>query len=211
MSSDQGFFYRIPNWVDRFENNRTRELKYLEWVAFHNPMLYNGGQAYAELMDHEEGPLHFAVWVGCVFLASRSQERGTLVRSSAAQGCDPMSQASVALTCRIPALKCGIALERLCELGWLEKVSLTQHRLYVGAGKSQEGAGKSQEGAGKSQEGAASRAREHGTERNGITTTPPTPPLSREGDHKTFTKRPTRAQQRETEALETMDLLQRKL
>jgi hypothetical protein len=206
-------FYRIRDWDKLFENNRSREIKHLEWVAFPNPMLLAGGEAFAELMNHEDGAAHFGVWCACVFLASRSQVRGTLVRSSTAGTCEPMSQASIALTCRIPAAKVRDACGRLVELGWLDEVPASKLIHLRDAVKSHEGAGISHNGATSPQKGAPSRARgaTHTTGQDRTEDiTPPTPPLTREGDHKTFAKqrRQTRAQQREQEALDTMRLLQ---
>lgn len=204
-------FYRIKDWNVLFENNRTRELKYLEWVAFPNPMLIGGGDAYAELMEHPDGPTHFAVFCACVFLASRSHLRGTLLRSGVAPSCDPMSQARVAHTCRIPADKCGIALDRLVELGWIECLPLSKLSTYNGAGKSRQDAGKSHENAGKSHEDASARARvarvpeRNGTEYN----TPPLPPSTEGGgpSHLTRSEKKRLEQERQTRLREQADAL----
>lgn len=151
--------YRIRDWQSRFENNRTRELKYLEWVKFPNPMLDGGGDTYADLMNHPNGAAHFGFWVACVFLASRSQVRGTLLRDSGAPHC----RSSIALTCRIPAPLCEEAAGRLVELGWLEELPYTKQTTYEHAGKSPHPAGIPHEPATIPQEPAASRARANGT------------------------------------------------
>ena len=167
--------YRIKDWADKFENNRTRELKYLEWVKFPNPML-DRGDGFAELMHHPNGLAHFGFWCACVFLASRSQVRGTLVRASGAPHC----RSSIALTCGIPAPLCDEAAERLVSLGWLEELPYTKQLTYQHAGKSHQPATIPQDSAVKSQEPAGSRARANGTvEEN---TTPPLEPPQRGGN-----------------------------
>ena len=44
--------YKISGWDKHFENNRTRELKFLSWVPFPNK---HDGDGYTELMDHKDG------------------------------------------------------------------------------------------------------------------------------------------------------------
>lgn len=182
--------YRIKDWASRFENNRTRELKYLEWVKFPNPMLDIDG--FRELMAHENGLAHFGFWCACVFLASRSQVRGTLVRSSGAPHCP----SSIAVTCGIPALMCREAAVRLVSLGWLEELPYTTVKAYLHAAKSQQHATIPQEGAGIPQEGAASYARANGTG----STTPPHPPSTEGGGANG--RRPTREERRRAETLD---------
>lgn len=201
MSDDKGTprtFYRIRNWNEDFENNRTRELKYLEWVAFPNPMIRGGGDAYAELMDHPDGAAHFGFWCACVFLAARSHPRGTLLR----EGGVPHSQASIALTCRIPAPMCEIAARRLIHLGFLEEVPFTKQGLSQPAPSRDVTARMPHGGAGKPQEPATTRARANGREGKG-NTTPPTPPLPGGAPHRT-----TRQERHDAAVYESMKLLQ---
>lgn len=188
-------YFHIRNWATKFENNRTRELKFLDWVPLSNRMDTDG---YVELIDHTDGPAHFAFWVVCVMIASRCEIpalRGVLLRDDGS----PHTIGSIARHCRIPAPLCGIAATRLLSLGWLEELTRTQFmELRVPqdtAGISHHGAIKPQKGAGLSQ----SRARVvNGTERN-ITTTPPIPP-SGEGGRST-TKKPTREDRKRADAL----------
>jgi hypothetical protein len=146
-------------------------------------MLIGGGEAYAELMDHPDGPAHFAVFCACVFLASRSHLRGTLLRSSAAPSCDPMSQASIALTSRIPATLVRDACGRLVTLGWLEELSITKLNQLITAVKSHEAAVSPQKGGTNLREDRDARARDaRVTERNGTEhNTPPLPPSAEGG------------------------------
>lgn len=185
MSEENGtgiprVFYRIRDWQTKFENNRSREVKSLDWVRFPNPLIEGGGDGYAELMNHPDGAAHFGFWCACVFLAARSQERGTLLRPSGAPHC----ASSIAVTCRIPAVTCGDAAARLVSLGWLIELPFTKHNLYQTARTSQEGARTSQVKPTAPQEGAASR-RARGVEKRREENTPPGPPSSEGGNHQT--------------------------
>jgi hypothetical protein len=104
--------YRIANWTERYENNRTRELKRLEWFPMPNRM---DGDGYTELLDHKDGPLHFAAWVAMLQVASRCGERGTLLRDTKI----PHDEASLSRITRIPAKVFEAAFPRLVLIGWL--------------------------------------------------------------------------------------------
>ena len=71
---------RVVDWSARFENNRTRELKRLDWVPVPNRMDDDG---YTELLDHENGAAHLGVWLAILQIASRCDVRGTLSRQGA--------------------------------------------------------------------------------------------------------------------------------
>ncbi len=61
---------RIRDWSKLYENNRTRELKRLDWVPVPNRL---DGDGYTELLDHPDGGLHYAAWIVMVQIASRSR------------------------------------------------------------------------------------------------------------------------------------------
>lgn len=105
--------YRIKDWDKHFENNRTRELKALQWVPFPNK---HDGDGYTELLDHKDGPSHFGAWVAIVQVASRCDERGTLSRA----GARPHDAASLSRMTRIPQPVLEAAIKRLVSIGWLE-------------------------------------------------------------------------------------------
>lgn len=134
--------YRIRNWNTLFENNRTRELKRLDWVPVPNRM---DGLGYVTLMSHPNGAAHFGAWLAIIEIASRQKDRGTLPQNGAG-----LSH-SLAVISRIPATIFDEAVPRLLDLEWMEQVTVIP-----------------QEGAGIPQEGAASRAREKGMEWKGI-------------------------------------------
>lgn len=110
--------YRIVNWNAYFENNRSRELKSLDWVPFPNK---HSGDGYTELVcEHENGPAHFAAWVVLVQVASRCDVRGTLMRSTG----KPHDSESLSRITRLPTSLFNEAVPRLLEIGWVEQVTV---------------------------------------------------------------------------------------
>jgi hypothetical protein len=174
---------RIRNWSEIYENNRTKELRRMEWVPMPNRM---DGSGYTELLDHEDGAAHFGAWVALVEIASRCEPRGTLVRDSrrnlrecrtdlrdcrmkVRDGVVPHDSKSLSRISRISSAVFDDVIPRLLSIGWLEEIDLTDEMSHEGAGLSQEGAATPQEPAVIPQEGAASRARRRARdERNGM-------------------------------------------
>lgn len=143
---------RIKNWEKLFENNRSREVKDLDYVALPNR---HDGSKYAELMDHPEGPLHFAAWVLMVQIASRTRcgnpapkcrnfapYRGCLVRGDGSAH----TTRSLYHATRCPEKYFLDAIPRLLQLGWIEEVENTPFSM-LGAGLSQDTTGKLRGGA----------------------------------------------------------------
>lgn len=87
--------YSIKNWDLIYENNRTRELKRLDWVPIPNRLDTDG---YSYLMSLDDGPQLFAVWIVLVQLASRSPTRGVLLRPNS----EPHNSLSISRITRIP-------------------------------------------------------------------------------------------------------------
>lgn len=109
--------YRIVDWNIHFENNRTREMKSMDWVPMKNRM---DGYGYVELVDHPNGAAHFGAWVAIVEIASRCPIRGTLMALTG-KGETPHTPASLARISRIPAAIFEEALPRLAAIGWIEQ------------------------------------------------------------------------------------------
>lgn len=108
--------YVIRNWAKHFENNRTRELKRLDWVPIPNSM---DGDGYTELVEHPNGAAHFGVWIALVEVASRCDPRGTLSRDGAT-GVKPHCFDSLARITRLPEKIIREAMPRLLSIGWVE-------------------------------------------------------------------------------------------
>lgn len=111
--------YAIKNWVENFENNRTRELKRLDWVPVPNRLDNDG---YTELIDHPNGAAHFGVWIACVEVASRCEPRGTLLRRSNFAH----DFASLSRQTRMPVSILTEAFDRLIAIGWIEVQELSE-------------------------------------------------------------------------------------
>lgn len=161
--------YRIKEWDEHFENNRTRELKHMDWVPLPNK---HDGDGYTELLSHPDGAAHFGAWVAIVQVASKCKPRGTLVRSIPQEGAGipqapaeggrtplrPHDSTSLSRITRIPAKVFDAVIPRLIQIGWLTSqmvVSSTDTAIP------QEGAGSS------AQSRTRVRESDYGTEGNG--------------------------------------------
>jgi hypothetical protein len=109
----------IVDWDQHYENNRTRELKQMQWVPMPNR---HDGDGYTELLDHPNGSSHFGAWCALVQVASRCDPRGTLLRDSAV----PHNEASLARMTRIPIKVWQEALPRLASIGWIRNNEIPQ-------------------------------------------------------------------------------------
>ncbi len=106
--------FRIRDWDEHFENNRTRDLKRLNWVPFPNK---HDGDGYTALLDHPEGASHYGCWCAIVQVASKCDPRGTLVRD----GARPHDSRSLGRMTKISEKVLKAAIERLVhEIEWLE-------------------------------------------------------------------------------------------
>ena len=133
--------YSVSNWDNIFENNRSREIKELNWIAIPNR---HDGSKFAELMAHKNGPQHFAAWILIVQVASRVRDsRGILRRGDGT----PHTPLSLSLVTRCPEPVFSEAIPRLLSLGWLNSDE-NQQLPQVGAGLPQvsavEGEGREQ-------------------------------------------------------------------
>jgi hypothetical protein len=152
--------YRIVDWDDNFENNRTRDLKRLAWVPIPNS---HDGDGYTELLDHKSGAAHYGVWCAIVQVASKCDPRGTLMRD----GARPHDAGSLSRMTRIPAPLIQEALERLTHsVGWIEIVPDPQPAPAL-ATISQNGAVIPHSLATAPHEGALNGREQNGTEGNG--------------------------------------------
>lgn len=110
---------KIVDWATRYENNRTRDLKHMQWVPMPNR---HDGDGYTTLLDHPNGAAHFGAWCALVQVASRCDERGTLLRHGAA----PHDSGSLARMTRIPESVWLEVLPRLVSIGWIEDYEIPQ-------------------------------------------------------------------------------------
>lgn len=117
--------FRIKDWDQHFENNRTRDLKELRFVYFPNK---HDGDGYTQLVDHPDGMAHFGAWCLIVQIASRCNPRGTLIRA----GGIPHDAVSMARRTSAQAQQFEAAIPRLLDpIGWLEIVSQAERSLLI--------------------------------------------------------------------------------
>jgi hypothetical protein len=105
---------RIRDWAARYENNRTRDMKRMFWVPVRCDLSEDG---YVELLDHPDGPVHFAAWVILLLIGALCTPRGTLTRDNGR----PHDAASLARLSRIPREAFDAAIPRLLAISWLEE------------------------------------------------------------------------------------------
>ena len=148
-------FWRIANWNSTYENNRTRELKKMDWVPIPNKM---DGSGYTELVDHPNGAAHLGIWLAIVEIASKCDVRGTLSQEGAGGCRKPLTAAHLGRMSHLPAGLFSEAIPRFLEIGWLIEVNENMEDITI-----------PQEGAGIPHLPAEEclRARENGTEGKG--------------------------------------------
>lgn len=106
--------WRIVDWDEHFENNRSREVKDCKWVAMPNS---HDGDGYTELVDHPNGAAHFGAWCAIVQVASKSLPRGELRRRDGRQFHDAKSLSRIT---RIEVSVFDEVIPRLIEMKWIE-------------------------------------------------------------------------------------------
>lgn len=137
--------YSINKWGELFENNRSRTVKFLDWVSIPNK---HDGENYGKMITHKDGAVLFATWNLLVQVASKCKIRGVLIRDDGR----PHDSTSLFLKTRAPKVWFDKALEWiLAETDWMlvkevpegyqEPVSLTSatHHHSDEEGKGREG------------------------------------------------------------------------
>lgn len=158
----------IVDWDQHFENNRTRDLKYMAWVPVPTKQ---DGEGYNALVDHDDGAAHFGAWIAIVEIAAKCSPRGTLIRRDGTA----LTPQALARKSHLPAGLFEEAIPRLISIGWLHTSQLHEaEQLTTDAAVSpQEGAGLPQEGAASPQvaraRGTRNNTEQHGREQHGTT------------------------------------------
>lgn len=109
-------YIRVRGWDEIYENAATRKLKRLDWFPMPNKQ---DGDGYSELLDHKNGPTHYAIWCSLLGVVSRSHRRGVLVRAND----EIHTEETLARMTRIPVRFFREAIQRLLKIGWLEEIS----------------------------------------------------------------------------------------
>lgn len=115
---------RIKDWSKHYENNRTRELKSMEWVPVPNKM---DGYGYSALVTSPQGAAGLGCWLAIVEIASRMKVRGTLVRDG-----QPLTIHDISMMSRIPEDTFEAVIPVLIErCKWLEEIEIGESLQYV--------------------------------------------------------------------------------
>jgi hypothetical protein len=159
--------YKIKNWDSLYENNRTRELKRLEWFPMPNKQ---DGDGYTFIMEQKDGAAIFGAWVACVQVASRCGNpagRGVLMRD----GKMPHDSQSLSRMTRIPAaiIEKMLSVCSSQDVSWFE-ISDIETECGISAGECGISAGECLEGKGREEK------RMEGNEKNGSEGTKPKHP-----------------------------------
>ena len=109
--------YKVRNWEDHYENNRTRELRAMSWIPIPNN---HDGDGYTQVMAEKNGLELFGAWIVIVQVASKcgntAGSRGVLVRGNGT----PHDAISISRISRVSENKIQSALDYFStSLDWL--------------------------------------------------------------------------------------------
>lgn len=107
--------YKVRNWDSIYENNRTRDLEYLDWLPLPNSF---DGDSYTYLWEQRKSVTYWAAWVLILEVASTCTPRGWLVRKNG----KPHTPESLARKTNAPARIFEESLPFLAshDMQWLE-------------------------------------------------------------------------------------------
>ena len=106
--------FKVRDWQKHFENNRSRTVENLRWVCVPNR---HDGEGYSILMEQDNAAELFAAWVLILQVASKCQERGTLMREDGT----PLTAKSLSVKTRAPETWFSNALNFFTlKVKWLE-------------------------------------------------------------------------------------------
>jgi hypothetical protein len=116
--------YKIRGWDELYENNRTRRMKFMQWIPVPNK---HDGDGYIQLVDGPESAEMLGAWLAILQVASKCPIRGKLVRGSG----QPHDAESISTITRIPAESIQKALDKCSSraIGWLEIFTLPDVKL----------------------------------------------------------------------------------
>ncbi len=106
--------YRIANWHELYENNRSRVVDGLKWVPVPNR---HDGEGFTRLMQRADAPEVFTAWILLLQVASQADKnsRGTLRRTSG----EPHTAETLSLKTRGKEAWFTKSLPILVQMGWL--------------------------------------------------------------------------------------------
>ena len=73
------YLYAVANWNELFENNRTREMKVMQWVPVPNK---HDGEGFTDLLGQPNGTALYGAWHLILQVASKCKKRGVLLKDT---------------------------------------------------------------------------------------------------------------------------------
>jgi hypothetical protein len=109
-TADPPTCYAIARWGELFENNESRKLDNLRWFPMR---VLLADESFAELLDDDDGPADFAVFVALLMVAATARPRGHLLKANGT----PQDARSIARQIRMPLATVEHAMARLIAIG----------------------------------------------------------------------------------------------
>lgn len=146
--------WRIKNWDQHFENNKSREVVDARWVPMTNKQ---DGDGYLSLISSTDGYACYGAFVAIVLLASKCKPRGDLRQSNGVAH----SIETIARKVHFPAALIQKTITRCCEpsVDWIEVVADDDGGLFANPAQTCPVGKKAPECLSKSQVTAGSSAR----------------------------------------------------
>lgn len=116
----------IKDWDIHFENNRTREMKTMQWVPVPNK---HDGDGFTELIQEKNGLELYGGWHLILQVASKCRPRGTLLRDSG----QAHAAGSIARKTRSKEGSIQASIDACLRIGWLEYKTMPDIELQDGA------------------------------------------------------------------------------
>lgn len=118
--------WRIKNWDQHFENNKSREVVDARWVPMTNKQ---DGDGYLSLISSTDGYACYGAFVAIVLLASKCKPRGDLRQSNGVAH----SIETIARKVHFPAALIQKTITRCCDpsVDWIEVVSDQEDGLFA--------------------------------------------------------------------------------
>lgn len=109
--------YRIKNWEEEYENNRTRPMKEMAWIPVKNR---HDGEGFLRIMNEKDGIVIYGCWHLILQVASRCKPRGTLIGKDGT----PLNAETISMRAhwrRPQDIQRALDFCSLPQVGWIEK------------------------------------------------------------------------------------------
>lgn len=113
--------YRIKDWNDHFENNKSREREKCSFCCVPNKQ---DGLGYGTLLAMPDGEAMYGAFVAVVLVCSKHKKRGGWITDNGMPGGCPLSARQLSVKCRFSEATIQKMLDAVSanEIGWIERV-----------------------------------------------------------------------------------------